>query len=87
MHEASLIRDLMQKIDALAADERAQRIVGVGVWLGALSHMSADHFREHFIRASRGTIADGAALNIEVSTDSSDPNAQSLLLKSVEVET
>ena len=87
MHEASLIRDLMQKIDALAADERAQRIVGVGVWLGALSHMSADHFREHFIRASRGTRADGAALNIEVSTDSSDPNAQSLLLKSVEVET
>jgi len=87
MHEASLIRDLMQKIDALAADERAQRIVGVGVWLGALSHMSADHFREHFIRASRGTIADGAALNIEASTDSSDPNAQSLLLKSVEVET
>ncbi len=87
MHEASLIRDLMQKIDALATDECAQRIVGVGVWLGALSHMSAEHFREHFEQASRGTIADGAVLNIEVSTDSRDRNAQSLLLQSVEVET
>lgn len=86
MHEASLMRDLMQKINALASAEGAERVVGVHVWLGALSHMSADHFREHFVQTSGGTIAEGASLNIEVSTDIDDANAQALLLRSIEVE-
>ena len=77
----------MQKIDALAAAEGTERVVGVQVWLGALSHMSADHFRGHFEQASGGTIAEGALLKIEVSRDIDDPNAQALLLRSVEVET
>ena len=87
MHEASLIRNLMRKIDALAKAERADRVTTVRIWLGALSHMSADHFREHFEHASRGTIANGASLEIDVSTDVGDPNAQELLLRSIEVET
>lgn len=86
MHEASLIRDLINKIDALAADEDAARVTAVRIWLGALSHMSADHFREHFVHASKDTIADGASLDIDVSTDIHDPNAQALLLHSIEVE-
>ncbi len=49
--------------------------------------MSADHFREHFAQASKGTIADGASLEIEVSTDIGDANAQELFLQSIEVET
>lgn len=87
MHEASLIRDLMGKVRALAEAEGANRVTTVRVWLGALSHMSADHFREHFAQASKGTIADGASLEIEESTGIDDPNAQELLLRSVEVET
>jgi len=87
MHEASLMRSLMRKIDALAAAEGASRVTTVRVWLGALSHMSAAHFQEHFEQVSTATLADGASLEIEESTDIDDPNAQDLLLRSIEVET
>ena len=87
MHEASLMRNLMRKIDALAEEEGANRVTTVRVWLGALSHMSPEHFREHFQHAAVQTIAEGAALDIEASTDIHDPNAQDLLLRSIEVET
>ncbi len=87
MHEASLIRNLMRKIDSLAEAEHANRVTAVHIWLGALSHMSAEHFREHFEQASKGTIADGARLEVEESADVRDPNAQDLLLRKIEVET
>lgn len=87
MHEASLIRGLMRKITDLAKAEDAKHVTEVRVWLGAMSHMSADHFREHFDEASRGTIAEGASLVVDVSDSADDPNAQDLLLRSIEVET
>lgn len=87
MHEASLMRGLMRKIEEVAADERATGVVGVEVWLGALSHMSAEHFAEHFAQASAGTLAEGATLDVTVSDDTAHPNAQDILLVSVEVRT
>jgi hydrogenase nickel incorporation protein HypA/HybF len=87
MHEASLMRNLMRKIDSLAAAEGASRVTTVRVWLGALSHMSAAHFQEHFEQASKATVAEGASLEIEESTDIADPGAQDLMLRSIEVET
>ena len=87
MHEASLIRSLMRKIDELAQAEGAARVTTVRVWLGALSHMSPQHFREHFEQEAKHGIAEGAVLDIETSADIDDPNAQDLLLRSIEVET
>ena len=86
MHEASLIADLMNRINAIARAQEATRVVGVSVWLGALSHMSKAHFAEHFERAAAGTIAEGARLNITVSDDTGHSNAQDLVLEAVEVE-
>ncbi len=86
MHEASLMNDLMRKIAALAEAENAGRVTCVRVRLGALSHLSADHFREHFVDASRNTNVEGAELDIEESTDIKDPNAQELVLLSIDVE-
>ena len=85
MHEASLMNDLMRKIESVAREQNATRVLGIRVRLGALSHMSASHFREHFAVASAGTVADGAELKIEVLTDTSDPHAQEILLESVEI--
>jgi hydrogenase nickel incorporation protein HypA/HybF len=87
MHEATLMTGLMKRIDAVARGEQAQRVVGVAVWLGALSHMSESHFIEHFEQAAAGTIAEGAQLDITVSADTGHANAQDILLESVEVET
>ena len=86
MHEASLMADLMRRIDDIAKAEGARRIVGVSIWLGALSDMSAEHFAEHFEHAAAGTVAAGARLDISVSDDLADANAQHLILKSVAVE-
>lgn len=86
MHEAGLMRDLMRKITDLAAEADARRITGVSVWLGALSHMSPEHFQEHFDQAAAGTLAEGARLTCEVSHDIADPNAEAILLRSIETE-
>jgi hydrogenase nickel incorporation protein HypA/HybF len=86
MHEASLMADLMHRIEELARAENGQRVVGVSVWLGALSHMSESHFVEHFERAAAGTLAEGAQLDVTVSTDTGHTNAQDLVLESIEVE-
>ncbi|WP_374575566.1 hydrogenase maturation nickel metallochaperone HypA [Phenylobacterium sp.] len=87
MHEASLMKGLMRRIEEIAAAQDARRVTGVSVWLGALSHFSVDHFAEHFEEASAGTIAEGARLEATLSDDISDPNAQDVMLRSIEVET
>ncbi len=87
MHEASLMKNLMRRLDEIASAENAKRITGVSVWLGALSHMSASHFSEHFEESSAGTIAEGAKLEVTVSDDPKDPNAQEILVRSVTVDT
>lgn len=84
MHEASLMNDLMRKIFEVAGNEEG-RVTSVSVWLGALSHMSPTHFREHYEESSKGTIAEGAALKIEMSDDVHHANAPDILLKDVEV--
>ncbi|WP_040482022.1 hydrogenase/urease maturation nickel metallochaperone HypA [Luminiphilus syltensis] len=86
MHEASLMNDLMEKIARIARQEAVARVTGVDVWLGALSHMSADHFRQHFEESCKGSIAEGADLHIEVSTDINHPDAQAIALKSIEAD-
>lgn len=86
MHEMSLMRDLIRKIKTISEKEKAKRVVGVSVKLGALSHISPDHFREHFLEESHGTIAEGAKLVIETSSDVHDPQALDILLKDVEIE-
>lgn len=86
MHEFSLIANLFKKLENVVKEQEADRATEVTVRLGALSHISAEHFREHFDQASPGTVAEGARLNVLTSTDASDPNAQEILLESIEVE-
>lgn len=87
MHEHALMADLMRQILTTAESEKAQRVVGISVWLGALSHMSPQHFAEHFRDAAAGTIAEGAAIETATSDDIHDPRATDVVLKDVEVET
>lgn len=86
MHEASLTNNLVHKIEEIAKNEKAARVVKVAVWLGALSHMSPEHFKEHYKASSAGTCAEGAELEIETSDDIGHPEAQSVLLQSIETE-
>jgi hydrogenase nickel incorporation protein HypA/HybF len=86
MHETALVRDIVGRINQLANAAGARRVVRAKVWLGALSHLSAEHFRDHFNIAAAGTAASEATLEIETSDDPHDPNAQHVRLESVEVD-
>jgi hydrogenase nickel incorporation protein HypA/HybF len=87
MHERALMRDVVARIEDLARSEGATRVTRVGVRLGALSHFTPDHFREHFVDEARGTVAEGAAVDAELDGDMTDPRAGDVVLESVEVET
>lgn len=86
MHEFSLINDLIKKIKDIAAQHQAKKVKSVRVLLGALCHISPEHFREHFVEAASSTVADGAELEIVLNPDPNDPHAQDILLDSVKVE-
>ena len=85
MHERHLMDDLMKKITSVAEAEGGARVVRIHVHLGSLSHFTPEHFAEHFEDASRGTLAEGAAIDAEMGTDPTDPRAQGVVLESVEV--
>ena len=63
MHEQSLMNDLMAKIEAIVKENNAERAVAIDVWLGALSHMSPEHFTEHY-EESPGTLAKGRKIEL-----------------------
>lgn len=86
MHELALINNLLAKIDGVVQSNGGKRAVAVEVWLGALSHLSKDRFADYFEQFSRGTSAEGAWLDIELSDDIDDPDAQQVLLRNIEVE-
>jgi len=78
--------DLMRTIESQARAEDARRVTRIRVRLGALSHFSPAHFREHFEDASRGTVAEGAEVIAEVRVDPTEPEAQGVVLESIDVE-
>lgn len=86
MHETALVCDVVRRIEDLGRATGARRITGARIWLGALSHLSADHCREHFAIAAASSIAAEITLAIDVSDDLNDPYAQHVRLVSVELE-
>ena len=82
----SLFKDIMNKIESISNDHQGKKIVKMKVVLGALSHLSAPHFREHFDSFSKNTAAEGADLEIIEDNDDQAPHAQSVILESVEID-
>jgi len=86
VHEAHLITDLIKKVEAIAAENGAKKVTRIKVRLGALSHFTPEHFQEHFDFSSPGTLVAGAELDMTLSPDMEDPEAQNVCLESIEVE-
>lgn len=85
MHEHALLADLVREIESVAAREHSARVRAVKVLIGPMSHMTPEHFVEHFVEATRGTVAEGARCDVGA-IDPRDPLAQSIVLESVELE-
>ena len=86
MHETGIVRDLVRRLESVAKDAGAERVSGVQVWLGSLSQFSPEHFLEHYVDEAKGTIAEGAKLDILTSDDPADPNALHVMIRSVDLE-
>ena len=86
MHETGIVRNLVRRLEQVAREQRAERITGVTVRLGALCAFSPEHFRAHFEEDVRGTLAEGAALHIELSQDIADPHAQSVMIRGIDLD-
>lgn len=85
MHERALMDDLLRKVLAVAEAEGAEAVLRIRVRLGALSHFTPEHFREHWEDASRGTLAQGAEVDARLDGELTGEAAQGVVLESVEV--
>ena len=85
MHESSVMKKLLEAIEGVVRECRAERAIRVNVYVGDLCGFSDAHLKAHFEWAAEGTVAEGAELCIE---HSENPFAlmQSVVLKDIEVE-
>jgi hydrogenase nickel incorporation protein HypA/HybF len=79
--------DLVRKVLTVAEAEDASSVSRIRVRLGALSHFTPEHFVEHWIDASRGTLAEGAEVDAVMDQSLDGDAAQGVVLESVEVRT
>lgn len=83
MHERTLLADLLRRLEEIRAAHSDSRIALVRVRLGAWTHLTPEHFTEHFREMSVGTAAEGARLEI---LEGLPELPQNVVLESVELE-
>lgn len=86
MHEFSLMSNLLAKINQIAQDNKAEKVTKVRVVIGAMAHISPEHFEEHFVEGVKGSVAENAQLEVRLNPDQNDPHAGEILLESVDVQ-
>lgn len=65
MHEMALAESMLEIVEATARKEGASRVTNVRLEIGALSHVAADALRFCFDVVTRGSLAEGATLDID----------------------
>jgi hydrogenase nickel incorporation protein HypA/HybF len=83
MHESRLVTDILSTVESVAEANNADHVEVIRIEIGALSHVTSDGFSGHFDLVSRGTVADGARLDITKSEDVDAPDALDVRLVSI----
>ncbi|HEY1197935.1 MAG TPA: hydrogenase maturation nickel metallochaperone HypA [Thermoplasmata archaeon] len=86
MHEEAMLKDVVRKAEEVARRERATRVTRVRLWVGARSHLAGPELRDRWTHAVTGTVLSGAEVEIETSRDRGDPNAENVMLRSLDVD-
>ena len=76
----------MRELEAVARREGATRVTRISVRLGALSHFTPEHFRDHLADAAVGTVAEAAQVDAICDGNPTDARARDVVLENVEVE-
>jgi len=87
VHESGMIEELIAKVEEAARKHSARRATAVEVSIGELAAISAEHLREHFLLASKGTLAEGAELRVRDAQAGPPRDPFGVYLESVELET
>ena len=86
MHEQAMLKDVVRKAEEVARREGAARVTRVRLWVGARSHLGGPELRDRWADAVTGTALSGAEVEIETSSDRGDPNAEHVILRSLDVD-
>jgi len=86
MHEEAMLKDVVRKAEEVARRERASRVTRVRLWVGARSHLAGPELKDRWAHAVTGTALAGAEVEIETSRDPGDPNAETVVLRSLDVD-
>lgn len=65
MHEMALAQSMLEIVEAAAREAGATHVTNVRLEIGALSHVATDALRFCFDAVTRGSLADGATLDID----------------------
>lgn len=86
LHELSLIRDIIARLEDIAAENNARRIRGIRLRFGALTHTPPELFKEQLrMMVKDNELFYGMEIDVEV-MDDIDDNAQDIILESVDLE-
>lgn len=80
-----MLRDLVRRADEVGRSLGGRRVTRVSLWVGALSHIAGSSLPARWADASRGTLAEGATVEVEVSDRIDDRRAGDVVLRSVDV--
>lgn len=81
MHEISLLRSLLNRIEEIRAANGGGRVKVVRLKVGPLAHIEPDHLREHFRETVQNTSLENTRLEIEETEE-----LHELTLESVDIE-
>ncbi len=86
MHEIHLLKDLINKLERIAEENDANRVTKIKLRCGALSHISPEYLRYHFMNMTKGReLFNDTHIEIEV-MEEIDDHAYDILLESVSLE-
>jgi hydrogenase nickel incorporation protein HypA/HybF len=86
MHEEAMLRDVIRKAEEVARESGPGRVTRVRLWVGARSHLAGPELESRWAHAVNGTALSGARVEIEVSRDVAHPHAESIVLRSVDLD-
>jgi len=65
MHEAGIVKGILEKVITEAQSRQAKKILKIKLKIGYLEMLSREHLQHHFSFLSKGSIAEDAVIEVE----------------------
>ncbi len=85
MHEFALITRLLDKVQDIAKEQHAKKVVEITLRWDDSAHVSPEQFKKQFLLYAQGSVADGARVEIKMDAGKEKPREGDVVLESMEV--